>query len=212
MFTGLVQAVGSVEAIEPMGDARRVLIRPGGWGHRPEIGDSIAINGCCLTVAAIDTDNSGPRWAFDAVPETLAKTTLGGLGAGSRVNLEHAVTASTLMGGHFVHGHVEGVGEVLKVQTGDDWRARIRPPADLMAFIIPKGSITVEGVSLTVADLSPGDAEGVGGWFEIALIPTTLAKTTLGDLKPGAGVNIETDMVTRAAVHWARNYFRPDAR
>jgi riboflavin synthase len=212
MFTGLVQAVGRVERVEPSssgGRGRRVLIRPGGWNHRPDIGDSIAINGCCLTVAAVEADASGPLWAFDAVPETLAKTTLGSLGPGSGVNLEHAVTASTLMGGHFVQGHVEGVGEVLQVQTGEDWRARIQPPPGLMAFMTPKGSVTVEGVSLTVAELEPGDAEGVGGWFEIALIPTTLDKTTLGDLRPGAGVNIETDMVARAAIHWARHYFRP---
>lgn len=171
-----------------------VDLRP--WAHIPALGDSISVNGCCLTVAS-----AGPEVAFDVIPETLAKTTLGSLAAGETVNLEHAVTASTLMGGHFVQGHVDGVGKVLSVQTKGEWRVRIQPPADLMPFMAPKGSVCVEGVSLTLAAVDPAS-----GWFEVALIPTTLELTTLGSLKAGSAVNLEADMLAKTVVNYLRHF------
>lgn len=198
MFTGLVQAVGRVERAETVPTGRRLVIDLGEWSHRPAPGDSIAIDGCCLTVAG---EPEGALAAFDAVPETLAKTTLGGLSVGSRVHLEHAVTGATLMGGHFVQGHIDGVARVDQIQRGADWRVRLRPPADLMRFMIPKGSVALAGVSLTLAEVSPE-----GGWIEVALIPMTLERTTLGDLAPGDPVNVEADMLVKAVVHTTAHY------
>jgi len=197
MFTGLVQHVGRIASIEPSPAGRRLTIDPAGWDHHPAPGDSICVSGCCLTVVTAD----GRGWAFDVVPETLAKTTLGGLARGSRVNLEHAATPTTLLGGHMVQGHVDGVAAVSRVQSGDDWRVEFRPPADLMACVIPKGSVCIDGVSLTLARVEPA-----AGVFEVALIPTTLEKTTLADLKVGQGVNVEPDAVVKAIVHVLRHF------
>ncbi len=223
MFTGLVQAIGrivgptSAAASGRTGPAAplRLLVDPGAWPHRPAPGDSISVSGCCLTLAQ-PTDAADGRMAFDVVPETLAKTCLGAIlarphPAHRRVNLEHAVTASTLMGGHFVQGHVDGVGHVERIDTTDGWRVRIRPPADLMPYFIPKGSACVDGVSLTVATLG-SDAPGARPtWFEVALIPTTLALTTLADLAPGDPVNLEADVLAKTIVHYLRHFHEPRA-
>lgn len=199
VFTGLVQAVGRVAEVQRHGRGPAASVRlrvdGGSWGYRPELGDSIAVDGVCLTAAEIGAGRSGRRGragvAFDVVPETLAKTTLGNLKVGDRVNLEHAVTAATLMGGHFVQGHVDGVGRVVSVREGPDWRVRVRVPRELRPLMIPKGSVCVDGVSLTIAAVH---ADG----FEVALIPTTLELTTLADLREGDGVNIEADMLVKA--------------
>ena len=140
---------------------------------------------------------------FDAIPETLAQTSLGGLKPGSRVNLEHAVTAATLMGGHVVQGHVDAVGVVEGVDTADGWRLGLTLPEAAMQFVIPKGSVTVEGVSLTIAAVDTN-----ANRFEVALIPTTLEKTTLGGLAPGDRCNVETDIMARTIVHWLKAYGR----
>lgn len=208
MFTGLVQAVGRVVSVTPSGSpgighelggaglGSRIEIDPGAWDHAPRVGDSICVSGCCLTIAQAPAEDG--HFIFDAVRETLSRTTLGSLRPGTGVNLEHAVRADTLMGGHFVQGHVEGLGRVTRVtRTPGDWRVEIEPAGDLMDATIPKGSIAVEGVSLTVARVE-------GNRFEIALIPTTLAATTLAQLREGDSVNIETDMLARAAVHALR--------
>lgn len=196
MFTGLVQAVGVVASAQDRGAIRRLTIDTAGWAHRPGLGDSIAVSGCCLTVAAID---AGGRLAFDAIPETLAKTTLGGLEPGSRVNLEHSVTPTTLLDGHIVQGHVDGLARVVQVQAGDDWRVRLEPGEGLARYVVPKGSVCVAGVSLTVAALS-GAGESPA-WFEVALIPETLERTTLRDLEPGDRVNLECDAMVKAMAH-----------
>jgi riboflavin synthase alpha subunit len=199
MFSGIVQMTGRVASIEPTPAGRRLQIDPRGWEHRPGPGDSVCVAGCCLTLAGA----AGPegRLVFDVVPETLAKTTLGGFEVGGRVNLESSVTAATAMDGHVVQGHVEGVGEVTGLVTAGEWRVRISPPAALMPCIVPKGSVAVDGVSLTVAAVDPG-----AGWFEVALIPTTLDRTTLGSLAVGSRVNIETDILARTVVHVMRHY------
>lgn len=156
------------------------------------------MSGVCLTLLGTPSEFRVGILAFDVVEETLAKTTLGGLAPGDRVNLEHAVRADTLMGGHFVQGHVEGVGVVERVwDAGGDLRVTIRPGRDLMDAIVPKGSVCVDGVSLTVARVE-GEA------FDVALIPTTLAQTTLSGLRAGTRVNIETDMIARTVVNFLR--------
>lgn len=218
MFTGLIQALGRVEQVEPSPRGVRLRIDPRGWAHHPGAGDSISVSGCCLTVAPWAGPAGGPGarpdggagappggraagdgrgLAFDVVPETLSKTTLGSLRPGTGVNLEHAVRADTLMGGHFVQGHVDGVGRVVKVQDDPaDWRVEIEAPHEMSDWIVPKGSICVEGVSLTIAGV------GARGRFGVALIPVTLERTTLGTLRVGDGVNLEGDIIAKTVVHY----------
>ncbi len=186
MFTGLIQAVGVVRSAEPCATGRRLVIDPAGWEHRPAAGESISVSGACLTQAGEFTG----ELVFDVVPETLAKTTLGGLSEGSRVNLERSLAAGDLIGGHFVQGHVDGVGIVERVETEGEWRVRIGAPEAVAGYLVAKGSITVEGVSLTLAAVD-GDS------FEIALIPTTLEETTLDALAAGDRVNLEADMLAK---------------
>ncbi len=192
MFTGLIQHVGVVSEVRPRQEGIRLRIDPDEWSHEPTHGESISVNGCCLTV--VDASRGGLE--FDCVAQTLAKTTLGGLGPGQRVNLERALRASDFLGGHFVQGHVDGVGTVRSVQDrGGDYRLVIEVPSDVSAFLIPRGSITVDGVSLTLAGT---DART----FEVALIPTTLDLTTLGDLRVGDPVNLEADVLAKTTVTW----------
>ena len=190
MFTGIVEHQGRVLALRPQPAGARLEIDPCGWAHVPGDGDSIAVNGCCLTAVGVGT--AGDRTLrFDVVPQTLGLTTVGALAAGDIVNLEHAATASTLMGGHVVQGHVDGVGRVLAVRTdGGEWRTRIAAPASVAPHLVERGSIAVDGVSLTLAAV--GD-----DWFEVALIPATLAKTTLRDRAAGAAVNLEADCLAK---------------
>ena len=197
MFTGLVQHVGRLAATHPSPAGRRLVIDPCGWGHTPSPGDSICVSGVCLTVVAATPGGL----TFDAVPETLAKTTLGALSAGNPVNLEHAATPTTLLGGHIVQGHVDGVATVTRLQTGVGWRVELRPPPELMPCLIPKGSVCLDGVSLTLARVDP-----VAATFEVALIPTTLERTTLATLKPGDRANIEADAMVKAIVHVLRHH------
>ena len=199
MYTGLIQGVGRVSSIESTDSGARILLDKGQWTHTPTRGDSISLNGCCLTVAV--DPGPGGELAFDAIPETLRMTTLGDLSEGSAINLEHSARADTFMGGHIVQGHIDGVGEVIRVTDSEEYRVRIRPPSDLMKFITPKGSVAVDGISLTVAAV---DVEG--DWFEVALIPTTLADTNLDEAKPGSRVNLETDILARTVVHYIEHY------
>jgi len=197
MFTGIVQHVGRITAAQPTPAGVRLTLDPCGWSHRPARGDSIAVSGTCLTVVEVEAC----AWSFDVIPQTLARTTLGSMGSasgdaalqpGRSVNLEHAVLASTPMGGHIVQGHVDGVGRVAAITTTAEWRVRIEPPADAASSIVAQGSITVDGVSLTVAG-----AAADGSWFEVALIPETLARTTLASLAVGDAVNIEVDHLAK---------------
>jgi riboflavin synthase len=196
MFTGLVQHVGRVAGATPTPAGRRLRIDPAGWAHAPSPGDSISVNGCCLTLVG---GGAGGEFHFDAVPETLAKTTLGGWAVGRRVNLEHAVTAGTYLGGHVVQGHVDGLGEVRAngEMPGRGWLLRLAPDAPLMRYMVPRGSVCVDGVSLTLARVDMPSGE-----IEIALIPETLARTTLGDLRPGDRVNLECDVLAKTVAHY----------
>ncbi|MFT5424405.1 MAG: riboflavin synthase [Phycisphaerales bacterium] len=202
MFTGLIQAIGTVKSAQPSPAGARLVIDPAGWSHFPSPGDSIAVSGCCLTVVNSDGNSSGENGGshggltFDVIPESLAKTMLGTLEPGSRVNLEHAVTASTLMGGHTVQGHVDVTGGVLSVSTDSEYRVRLGVPPSLMKFMIPKGCVTIDGISLTLAAISPAES-----WIEVTLIPETLERTTLGEKAAGDKVNLEADIMVKTIVH-----------
>lgn len=199
MFTGIVQAKGRIARIDRNDFGARLLVDGQGWPdpavYQPKPGDSICNNGVCLTV--VNTDEG--LLAFDVIAETLAKTNLGdltpGSGPGSSVNLEPPVTVNQPLGGHFMQGHVDGVGVVTDVKAGkDEWRVTVKPPIELMKYIIPKGSIAIDGISLTLAAVHDDT-------FEVALIPTTLEITTLGETEVGRRVNLEADIISKTVVH-----------
>jgi riboflavin synthase len=187
MFTGLVREVGEVVSIRQAGDGVRLAVRAPATAADAAVGDSISIGGVCLTVVEARDGVA----AFDAVPETLARTTLGRLGSGARVNVEPALRAGELLGGHYVQGHVDGVGAVRSVEPeGEGARVWFDAPVEILRYAVEKGSIAVEGTSLTVAAL---DDAG----FAVALVPHTLRATTLGDLKAGDLVNLEVDVLAK---------------
>jgi riboflavin synthase len=198
MFTGIVQAMGAITAVERRPFGVRLVVDRSDWtppgGYRPAHGDSICVSGVCLTVV----EAGDATLAFDVIVETLAKTTLGDLKPGDRVNLEPPVTPNQPLGGHFMQGHVDGVGCIDAVATeGGEWRVTVRPPAELMTCIVPKGSVAIDGVSLTIASVGRET-------FDVALIPTTLQLTTLGRAAVGASVNIEADMLAKTVVQVVR--------
>jgi riboflavin synthase len=210
MFTGIVEELGEVVAVERLPDAARLTVRGPLVTAEASHGDSIAVNGVCLTV----TDSSDKTFTADVMAETLRRTGLGGLSPGSPVNLERPVQLGGRLGGHLVQGHADGTGEILSRTPGEHWDVvRIATPPGLARYIVLKGSITVDGVSLTVSALgSPdgagrpddaGSTDGAGStgraepWFEVSLIPTTLEMTTLGRLQPGSRVNLEVDVIAK---------------
>ena len=184
MFTGIVEELGRVDVLE----GTRLVVSCRTVPRDSGVGASVSVNGTCLTVV----ENSGDALAFDLSEETLARTSLGRLGPGARVNLERPATLGTRLGGHLVQGHVDGVGEVAGVEPDGTGGVRLtlRLPQDLMRYVVEKGSLTVDGVSLTVAAL-----QNIG--VTIALIPHTLAVTTLGSAAPGDPVNIEVDVIAK---------------
>jgi riboflavin synthase len=187
MFTGIIRELGRIAAIDATSDGARIVVEAPATAGDAKAGDSVALNGVCLTV----TESANGSLAFDAVPETLRRSSLGALTPGERVNVEPALRAGEPLGGHYVQGHVDGVGEVRGSEPeGDGRRVRIGVPAELRRYLVEKGSVAVEGVSLTVAELDD-DA------FAVALVPHTLAVTTLGRLAPGDRVNIEVDVLAK---------------
>ncbi|KAB2807422.1 riboflavin synthase [Pimelobacter simplex] len=187
MFTGIVEELGTVAAVEDQGDAIRLTIASDVTLSDAGLGDSIAVNGCCLTVA----ERTDTTWTADVMAETLAKTSLGGLAVGDQVNLERAVTAEKRLGGHIVQGHVDAIGQVLARTPSEHWEVvEIAMPAELGRYLVDKGSITVDGISLTVVEA--GDTS-----FTISLIPETLARTTLGFRAAGDQVNLEVDVLAK---------------
>ncbi len=190
MFSGIIQAVGAIEKIEPLEKGVRLTIEAGSLGlSDAKVGDSIAVNGACMTATSI----SGSRFTVDVSRESLDVTA--GLGAPGKVNLEKAMALGDRIDGHLVTGHVDGVGEVVSFeQLGESWRLAVRAPKDLGRFIAKKGSVTVDGVSLTVNRVEDDTA---GSTFEVNLIPHTLEVTTLSRLKAGANVNLEIDLMAR---------------
>jgi riboflavin synthase len=187
VFTGIVEELGTVAAIEGDGDGVQLQITAPALAPLANVGDSINVSGCCLTVVAI----RGSELAFEAVPETLRRTTLSGLAPGSGVNLEDALRAGEPYGGHIVQGHVDGVGELVERRAeGIGQWLRFRAPEHVQRYLIEKGSVTVAGVSLTVAELYEDG-------FAVAIVPHTLQVTTFGSLVPGDAVNLEADMIAR---------------
>ncbi len=187
MFTGIVEELGSIAAIEDQGDAIRLTVSADTVLEGTGLGDSISVNGCCLTVAELGDGT----WTADLMQETLDKTSLAGVVPGDRVNLERAVTVDKRLGGHIVQGHVDGVGEVISRSPSEHWDVvEISLPTHLARYLVDKGSITVDGVSLTVVEA--GDAT-----FTVSLIPETLARTTLGARRVGDRVNLEADVIAK---------------
>lgn len=194
MFTGIITGLGRIESIVPAGTGNGVVLRLTAPGHTADLGlgGSIAINGVCLTATAIDGDTV----TIDVMGETLDWTTTGGLVAGAAVNLERCVPAGARLDGHVVQGHVDGVGELLERENEGNWdRLRFAVPLELARYIARKGSIAIDGVSLTVTEVS--DAAAEAQWFEVGLIPTTLRDTTLGRRGIGSKVNLEVDVLAK---------------
>ena len=187
MFTGIVEELGEVTGVEEQTDAARLTIRGPQVVAGARHGDSIAVNGVCLTV--VETD--GTSFTADVMAETLARSSLGALRAGSRVNLERPVTLADRLGGHLVQGHVDGTGVILARTPAEHWElVRVSLPDGLARYVVEKGSITVDGVSLTVVEVG-------ADWFTVSLIPTTLELTTLGRKGPSDPVNLEVDIVAK---------------
>jgi riboflavin synthase len=187
VFTGIVEELGEVVAIEPLADASRLTVRGPVVTSDASHGDSICVNGVCLTVV----DTADGAFTADVMAESLRRSSLGRLQVGSPVNLERAVRVQDRLGGHVVQGHVDGTGEVLSVTPDEHWTVvRTSLPGGLGRYVVEKGSITVDGISLTVSAL--GD-----DWFEVSLIPTTLGLTTLGRKGPGDPVNLEVDVIAK---------------
>jgi len=192
VFTGIVEEVGTVVARENQADAARLRIRAATVLQDVALGDSISVSGVCLTV----TDVEDGVWGTDVMAETLRRSSLGKAEAGGRVNLERAVTAHTRLGGHLVQGHVDGVGSVLSRTPSGHWEVvRIELPRELARYVVEKGSIAVDGVSLTISAVTAADDPAP--WFEVSLIPTTLRDTTLGERSPGDPVNLEVDVIAK---------------
>lgn len=198
MFTGIIQTLGRIESLSPRGGAMRMAIAAADLDTSDvALGDSIAVSGPCLTAVAI----SPGRFEVDVSPETLERTTLGGKRAGDAVNLEKALRLSDRLGGHLVSGHVDGLGEVLaRVERDNCVQFTLRAPQALARYIAPKGSICIDGVSLTVNAVD-------GAQFELLIIPHTLERTTLGELRAGSRVNLEIDLVAR----YLERLLAPDA-
>ena len=191
MFTGIVESVGKITGTRSGPGGKRLRIEAGAMSGQCACGESIAVSGVCLTIASI----AGDSLEFDVITETLNRSTLGSKRTGDHVNLERALGIHDRFDGHFVQGHVDGTGTVDRVQSSSrEWVIWIRPEEHLIPYVIPKGSIAVDGVSLTIAEVQRGA-------FSVALIPTTLERTTLASLAVGDLVNIESDIIARTVVH-----------
>ncbi|MDN3295775.1 riboflavin synthase [Streptomyces ficellus] len=187
MFTGIVEELGEVTAVENLGDASRFRLRGPLVTDGAKHGDSIAVNGVCLTVV----ESAEGEFTADVMAETLSRSSLGALAPGSRVNLERPMAVGDRLGGHIVQGHVDGTGTILERTPSENWEiVKVSLPGPLRRYVVEKGSITVDGVSLTVVDAGPD-------YFTVSLIPTTLALTTLGTKRSGDPVNLEVDVIAK---------------
>ncbi len=198
MFTGIIRHVGAVRQIRPSAGGKRLTVDLGPLAEGLRVGESVAVSGACLTASAI----GGAEVDFDVVAETLSKTTLGDLHVASRVNLERSLRLSDALDGHLVQGHVDGVAKVRTVRGDGRHVIELAAAKDLTGQMAPKGSICIDGVSLTLVDVSQAA-------FSVALIPTTLAETTLGELVVGAKVNVETDVIAKYVLMHLRRLGQP---
>ena len=190
MFTGIIQFRGTITESRDVPFGKRFIVNAADWSHKPKHGESICVNGTCLTVIS----ESG-ELAFDVIAQTLRTTTLGYLKPGDPVNLESCLTPQTLLSGHIVQGHIDGTGKITnRLESEDEVRLTIQPPPELMKYMVPKGSVAVDGVSMTLAEINNNN-------FTLALIPTTLELTTLGLATPGTKVNIEADILVKTIAH-----------
>ncbi|MFQ5411827.1 MAG: riboflavin synthase [Phycisphaerae bacterium] len=195
MFSGIIDAIGQVREARSANGGTTLVIRAPGYWTGLSVGGSIAVDGVCLTLTGTDRDDA----EFDVIAETLRRSTLGDLKPGDRVNLQRSLAIGDRIDGHFVQGHVDAVGTVAHViQSGEESLWWFSTESETMAYITPKGSIAIDGISLTIAAIEPER-------FGVALIPTTLERTTLGSKLPGARVNIETDILARTTVHYLRS-------
>ena len=195
MFTGIIQAMGTVQSVSRRPTGARLVVTAPELTRPIADGASIAVNGVCLTVVASDES----RIEFDVVPETLSRTTMADLGTGSRVNLEPSLRAGDRMDGHIVQGHIDGTATIKNIATGTQGQLwTFQAGGEIMPYVIPKGSIAIDGISLTIARVGEDDT------FAIALIPTTLRMTTLGHARTGDRVNVETDILARTVVNTLR--------
>ena len=199
MFTGLIEEIGEITAIEPVGDSLRLTVRGPKVTSDAGHGDSIQVSGVCLTVIG----NSNNEFTADVMEQSIKMSTLGTLKVGDRVNLERAARVDSRLGGHIVQGHVDGTAELLSATQHDNWRTlRFSLAPALAPYLVDKGSVTLAGVSLTVSNIaSEDDAQP---WFEVSLIPETLTATVLGALEPGDRVNLETDILARHVARMLR--------
>ena len=201
MFTGIIECVGEIRSVVSSGSGKRITLDASHLGERPSLGASIAVNGVCLTVAEVTSHSLG----FDVIQETLRRTNLGTLRPGQTVNLEPSLRIGDRLDGHFVQGHIDGTGVIRRVlSNAQEHLAWIEPEAELRDYITPKGSVSVDGISLTVADSTQAQ-------FSVAIIPTTLVRTNLGARRAGDTVNLETDMLVRALVHYLRRAHLPES-
>ncbi|WP_144877082.1 riboflavin synthase [Microbacterium sp. 1.5R] len=192
MFTGIIEEIGEITAIAPSGDGWRLTVRAPRAAADAVHGESIAVSGVCLTVVGSTPES----FDADVMKQTLDVAALGTASVGTRVNIEKAMPVGARLGGHIVQGHVDGVGDVVDVRPGEEWSVlRISLPADLAPLVVDKGSISVDGTSLTVSAVSAATEKDA--WFEVSLIPETLAATTLGTRAVGDRVNLETDILAR---------------
>ncbi len=202
MFTGIVVGTGRVARIDPQGKGVRIVLSAPRIVRRAKVGDSVALNGCCLTVVS----NRRGLLSFQAVPETLKRTNLGDLGPGSPVNLELPLSAADRFGGHMVQGHVDGLGVLESVRrTGLGWTIQVRIPAALCRYVVEKGSISLDGMSLTVAGIR-------GNRVSVAIIPHTWEVTNLKARKPGDPINVEVDMLAKHIEKMVAPYLKRKAR
>jgi riboflavin synthase len=198
MFTGLVEGIGTVGRVSTRGKVKRITLSVPATFMDLKAGDSLAVSGACLTVVAVKKGEV----TLEAVPETLKRTTLGKLRTGSKVNLERAVRADSRLGGHFVQGHVDGVGKVTTIRRlGETWMVTISAPGEILTGLVEKGSVALDGISLTITEVG-------GDGFGVVLIPHTLKHTTLGSWKAGGEVNIEGDILGK----YVARHLAPGAR
>ena len=206
MFTGLIEEIGEIVAIEPVDDSLRLTIRGPLVTSDATHGASICVSGVCLTV--VDRDGTG-AFTADVMAQTLNMSTLGSFEVGTRVNLERAVRMDTRLGGHIVQGHVDGTAQLVSVTEHEAWRVlRFEVAREIAALLVDKGSVTASGVSLTVSNVSAPETSGAH-WFEVSLIPETLTATTLGALVVGDRVNVETDILARHVARMLRMGIAP---